>query len=125
MLVSYDKGKKKDDQQNSLFSHPKNIDSDLPLANLKSGSIGTVYSGTESLAGYGKLSFTLEPGTQAIMNDAKTTIVGTYFREGNRIVISFPDVGATYTGVINGKQITGNAVNTKGQKWSFSVNRTN
>ncbi len=133
-LQAYDKGKKADDQQNSTWSRPTSIDMHLPIAKLTNGPVsgstgttttsGTVYSGTENLAGYGKLSFTLETGGKAIMHDAKSTIHGTWTRNGNQVTLSFPQVGATYHGTMNGFQISGYGINTDNQKWSFSVNRT-
>lgn len=133
-LTNYDKGKKADDQQNSIWSHPTNINANLPLAKLTNGSIrpGTgqaigamVFSGSEKLAGYGKLSFTLESGNKVIMHDAKSTVNGTYSRSGNQITLNFPQVHATYHGTMNGFQISGSGADTKGNRWTFSVNRTN
>jgi hypothetical protein len=133
-LNGYDKGKKAADQQNSTWSHPTNIDANLPLAKLTNGYIGggtgqavgaMIFQGTENLAGYGKLAFTLESGNKVIMRDAKSTVNGTWTRTGNDVTLSFPTVHATYRGTMNGFQISGFATDTASKRWSFSVNRTN
>jgi hypothetical protein len=133
-LTNYDKGKKTDSQQDSIWSHPANIDVNLPLAKITDGFIkgGTgqavgamVFSGTENLAGFGKLTFTLESNNKVVMHDAKSTVNGTYSRSGNQVTLNFPQVHATYHGTMNGFQISGSASDTKGNRWTFSVNRTN
>ncbi|HZZ78095.1 MAG TPA: hypothetical protein VFE62_06235 [Gemmataceae bacterium] len=131
-LLNYDKGKKTADQQNSVWSHPANVSANLTIANLtnsNSNSTQTVgaaiYSGKENLAGYGKLSFTLEANNKVIMHDAKSTVHGTYSRSGNQVTLNFPQVQATYHGTMNGFQISGFGSDAKGNRWSFSVNRTN
>jgi hypothetical protein len=109
----------------------------MPIAKLTnglpSGSTGSttttkggdpVYTGTENLKGYGKLSFTLQSGGKVVMHDAKQTVHGTWSKSGNQVTLSFPQVGATYHGTMNGFQISGHATDTKGQNWTFSVNRT-
>jgi hypothetical protein len=137
MLQNYDKGKKAGDQQNSTWSRPTNINMHLPIAKLTPGYIGgnsgdvagandlMVYSGTENLKGYGKLAFHFQTGGKVIMHDAKSTIHGTWSKNGNQVTLSFTEVGATYHGTMSGFQIFGYGTDVKGQKWSFSVNRTN
>ncbi|HYV39420.1 MAG TPA: hypothetical protein VE988_27270 [Gemmataceae bacterium] len=126
MLISFDKGLKLADQQNSRWSHPSNVDPDLAIAKVSNGHSGKVYNGTENLGGYGKLTFTLETSGKAIMNDTHSTVNGTWKRTGNQITISFPNVHATYVGQLNGNVLAGTATNTKdNKKWSFSVNQTN
>jgi Caspase domain len=133
MLQKADKGKKASDQQNSTWSRPKNIEANLPIAKLTNGLISNstvttkggdpVYSGKEDLKGFGSLSFTLHSDGKVVMHDAKSTVNGTYTRSGNQVTLSFPRVGATYQGTMNGFQISGHANDTRGQEWTFSVNR--
>jgi hypothetical protein len=124
MLKKADKSKGPNDQPNSTWSRPTSIDMHMPIAKLTNGlTIGTVYSGTEDLKGYGKLSFTLQSGGKATMHDAKSTVQGTWTKSGNQVTLSFTQVGATYHGTMNGSQISGFATDTKGQKWTFRVNQ--
>jgi hypothetical protein len=137
MLQKADKGKAAKDQQNSTWSRPTNIDMHMPIAKLTNGytggttggttggaTNGTVYSGTENLKGYGNLSFTLQSGGKAVMHDAKSTVNGTWSRNGNQVTLTFSQVGATYHGTMNGFEISGTATDTRGQRWTFRVNRT-
>jgi hypothetical protein len=82
---------------------------------------GTTWVGTETLAGFGKLTFQFAPGGKAVMIDAQSTVNGTYTVNGNQIVINLPGV-ATYRGAINGTAITGQGTADQGT-WNFTVSK--
>jgi hypothetical protein len=142
MLQKADKNKGPNDQQNSTWSRPTSVDMHLPIAKLTNGytggntgsvgstgstsssvTAGMVYSGSENLQGYGKLSFTFQSGGKVIMHDAKSSVTGTWAQSGSQITLNFAQVGATYHAGLSGNQMFGYAVDTKGQAWSFNVHR--
>lgn len=78
------------------------------------------WSGTESLAGYGKVSFNFQPGGNVTMIDRDGTTPGNYNQNGNNISLAFGPV--TYTGTVNGNTMSGTASN--GQTtWTWSAAR--
>lgn len=81
---------------------------------------GTTWSGTETLAGYGNLTFQFQPGGQVSMLDRDGNTAGTWNTAGNSINISFPNLGIFYTGTINGNQMNGTAQNGK-DNWSWTL----
>ena len=79
----------------------------------------TLWSGTESLTGYGPLDFELHTGGMAVMIDAKETVSGYYKHVGANITITIPG-RAVYYGTIKGKSIVGTARDSR-RSWTFSV----
>jgi hypothetical protein len=90
---------------------------------LKSNIVGTTWTGTENLPGFGKLTFTFHTGGAATMIDAKGQTDGTWTQNGNDVTISFN--GCVYQGRITGQTISGSGRITagaqSGQTWSFQV----
>ncbi|HZZ80209.1 MAG TPA: hypothetical protein VFE62_16970 [Gemmataceae bacterium] len=80
---------------------------------------GSSWQGSETLMGYGALTFTFSPGGQATMIDRDGNTRGNWSRNGNQITVSFPG-GISYKGTINGGQISGTANNGK-NSWNWQV----
>ena len=60
----------------------------------------TNWTGTESLAGFGNLSFAMYPGGRVVMTDASNTVEGTWEKDGNKYTLAFFDRTVIYTGVV-------------------------
>ncbi len=69
----------------------------------------TQWSGSETLAGFGQLSFAIYPGGRVLMTDAKETVEGTWEKTGNQYTLAFFDHSVVYTGVVNGNLLAGTA----------------
>ncbi len=81
---------------------------------------GSVWSGTESLAGFGKLSFQFDADGKATMFDAKAKVFGKWSQAGNAVTISFTN--CVYQGTLQGKSLTGMARYTTGEaNWTFTL----
>ena len=94
----------------------------LPPGNQQSDLRGSVWDGSETLPGYGKLRFQFISNTQAIMVDARDTLRGTFLHTANNVTLVFPG-NVTYNGRINGNNMSGNATNGK-DNWTWTLNRT-
>ena len=80
-----------------------------------------IWIGSENLSGYGRLVFIFATtGNRVTMVDAKSITEGTSVRNGNSLVLTFPN-SSVYTGVVNGNTFSGTATNGNGQAWNFSV----
>lgn len=82
--------------------------------------------GSETLAGFDKLTFELRADGKATMIDAQSTVKGAWTRDGDMIVITFAN--CVYTGQCDGKRLGGTAVfidkgQPKGSSWTFEVTR--
>ncbi len=84
---------------------------------------GTLWEGTESLAGFGKLTFRFEPNGKAVMIDAVSTTNGNWSQSGDQVTVTFGN--CVYTGTIQGQTMAGNARFTVGEPrpWTFSLTR--
>jgi hypothetical protein len=85
---------------------------------------GTTWRGTETLPGFGPLTFEFKKNGVAIMRDARDTVQGTWVRNGSEVTIRFAN--CEYRGTINGKTLTGTANGAgvlMGRVWQFSVTR--
>jgi hypothetical protein len=91
------------------------IGSQLPESN--------TWQGTESLAGFGKVTFRLLAEGKAVMIDAQSTTGGSWKRKGDEVTITFSN--CIYTGTIKGDVLAGRARFTVGESrtWTFSVTR--
>lgn len=78
----------------------------------------TQWTGSENLAGYGRLTFQLLAGQRAVMIDAQGTTEGTWVSRGDQFALQFGNV--VYTGTRNGSNLSGTADN--GQiSWTWNV----
>ncbi len=86
--------------------------------------VGSLWTGSENLAGFGELSFRFEAEGKAVMKDAKTAVNGTWSQTGNQVTISFNN--CVYQGTLQDDKLTGTARYSMGEaQWTFSVTRTN
>jgi len=83
-------------------------------------TVQTQWSGSETLDGYGKLSFTMSPGGQAVMEDAKERSDGTWQQNGKLFTLRFYEGRVVYTGMLNGSVLSGTANNGK-SNWNWTV----
>jgi len=100
---------------------PQNPADLLPDPNQQSTLTGTVWTGSETLPGYGRLTFQFISNTAAIMIDARETSRGNYRQNGNSVTITFGG-GIIYSGTINGNSMAGNAHNGR-DNWSWNVTK--
>jgi hypothetical protein len=80
----------------------------------------TTWAGSETLGGFGRLTFQFGANGQVTMIDAKETSHGSYTVQNNNVTLRFYDGTVIYTGVINGSTLNGTAQNGE-STWSFSV----
>ena len=86
------------------------------------GVAGTTWNGTETLSGFGKLSFRLEAGGKAVMTDAKSTAKGDWIQTGDHVTITF--VNCVYHGTVQGQTLSGTAeYTTDARTWTFALTR--
>ena len=81
----------------------------------------TVWQGKEDLQGFGNLEFRFQSNASVLMIDADGTTPGTWTQNGNQITLQFNNGRTTYTGTIQGNQMTGTARNSSGQPWAWTV----
>ncbi len=81
---------------------------------------GTVWSGSEQLAGYGKLTFRLWASNRATMHDARETMAGSWHRSGSQVTLRFDDGRVVYRGTLHGDTLSGTASNGD-RRWTWSV----
>lgn len=82
---------------------------------------GTTWSGSETLRGFGALTFQFNPGGQAVMIDAAGRTEGTWNQNGNNVTLTIAGT-VTYTGTIQGNAMRGNATNGN-NNWNWTVTR--
>jgi hypothetical protein len=84
---------------------------------------GTQWTGMETLANFGKLTFQFGTGQDVLMIDAQAQTKGNYSQNGNQVRITFSN--CIYSGMINGNVLSGTAQYTQGatagQPWTFNV----
>ena len=81
---------------------------------------GTTWSGSEELAGYGKLSFRFQKGNRVVMQDAKDSSEGTWQRKGDKLTLKFDGGRVVYQGTVSGTSLSGTASNGR-NSWAWSV----
>lgn len=97
---------------------------DAPMtAGAVSSVAGTTWTGSESLAGFGALTFEFHRDGKAVMIDAQATVDGTWSQTGTQVTITFQN--CVYVGRIHGNVLSGNARYTVGdpRDWGWSVTR--
>jgi S1-C subfamily serine protease len=90
---------------------------------LTSELTNSVWTGTEDLAGFGKLRFDFFPNFEVVVRDAKDAASGRWrFTDAKTLRIELPT--AEYVGQINSDTILGTAKSKQGGvSWKFAVNR--
>jgi hypothetical protein len=86
-------------------------------------SVIGAWAGTESLTGFGALTFVFAENGHVTMVDAKVTVNGSWTLAGRNVTIRFNN--CVYTGEINGRTFQGTAQFTQGtpQSWSFRLEK--
>jgi uncharacterized caspase-like protein len=108
------------EKQDSIVAWSRSISKDTALAyshkpafapvkSSPSDTPATRWAGTETLAGYGKLSFALYASGRAVMVDAGETTEGIWRRTDNQFTLSFSDGAVVYTGNLEGQTLSGTA----------------
>lgn len=82
---------------------------------------GTRWTGTETLKGYGILTFEFHPNGQATMIDTEGVSLGQWFQKGSEVTILFYSGKVIYQGTVSGDSIAGSARNVAGTSWHFHV----
>ncbi len=87
-----------------------------------------IFTGTETLPGYGKLSFALYTNGRVVMTDAKSTAEGLWRQQGDQYTLSFENGAVVYTGTLNGAALSGAATSPSARQeglktWTWSVQR--
>ncbi|HZZ80260.1 MAG TPA: caspase family protein [Gemmataceae bacterium] len=84
---------------------------------------GTVWNGTESLSGFGRLTFEFLDAGKAVMIDAQSTVEGRWSQAGDEVTITFGN--CVYIGRIQGSILSGKARFLQGEprEWNFSATR--
>lgn len=96
---------------------------DRPVPTPAAGVAGTTWSGTESLAGFGNLTFQFLADGKAFMIDAKQKVGGKWAQAGSQVTITFGD--CEYVGTVQGDKMAGKARFTKrDMEWTFSLTRS-
>jgi hypothetical protein len=99
-----------------------------PSAPVQAGNsvANTTWSGSEDLAGFGKLTFQFKGNGAVTMTDAKSSVPGTWTQNGSKVEIRFSN--CVYIGYIdNNGVLSGTAAYTTGPNnglsWSFCVQK--
>lgn len=126
------------DKQDSVVSWSPSISKDTPFAyagkgaapEIKLAATGTPtrWTGRETLAGYGNLSFALYPGGRAVMTDARATAEGLWRNDDNHFTLSFSHGSVVYTGTRAGTTLSGTATSPSPRQqaprtWNWTVNQ--
>jgi hypothetical protein len=82
----------------------------------------STWTGSETLQGYGKLTFQFRASGEAVMIDAQSTLAGSWAQHGNQVTIRFGD--CIYQGTIQGQTLSGTGRITRNNvTWTFTVTR--
>jgi hypothetical protein len=87
---------------------------------------GSKWTGKEILNGFGKLTFELKQGGEAVMIDAKSEVKGTWTSNDRKVTINFKN--CVYQGTVDGPTLYGTGQFTengqlKGVPWTYAVIR--
>ncbi len=94
-----------------------------PTTSNATGLPGSTWIGTETLAGYGELSFKFGENNDVSMIDKDGTTQGTWKQAGKNVTLNFGKK-ITYIGTLEGDTIKGTATN-EGKNWDFTVSNSN
>lgn len=84
------------------------------------------WTGSETLPGYGNLSFALYSNGRAIMVDAKSTSEGIWRKQDKQYTLSFANGAVVYTGTVEGATLSGTATSPSARQeamksWTWTV----
>lgn len=107
------------DKQDSIVTWSASISKDTPLAFAGKTALAVAkplpgdaplrWTGSETLPGFGKLSFALYSNGRAVMEDAKSTTEGIWRKQDKQYTLSFANGAVVYTGTFNGGTLSGTA----------------
>jgi hypothetical protein len=83
---------------------------------------GSSYTGSETLGGYGRLTFAFGGGGTATMYDTDGATNGSWSQSGNSVTLRFYNGTVVYQGRLNGRSLSGTASNGRAN-WSWSLTR--
>jgi len=100
----------------------------LALATPVTSGTSTVWTGSETLPGYGKLTFTTYQGGRAVMVDAKSTTQGIWRKQGSQYTLAFSSGAVVYTGTLSGAVLAGTATHAAARDnaaktWTWTVKK--
>jgi hypothetical protein len=124
-------------KQNVVVTWSPSLSRDTPLARVGKAPVDVAvkelpkeaprrFTGTETLPGYGKLSFALYSNGRAIMVDAKSSSEGIWRQKGALYTLSFANGSVVYTGTLKGTTLSGTATSPSPrqeamQSWTWAV----
>lgn len=103
------------------FPGGQNPGANLPPQNNPNALAGSTWSGSETLAGYGRLAFAFQGNGQVTMDDKDGKTPGSYVQTGNSVTLTFQGT-IRYTGTVSGRDMSGSATNGK-DRWTWTVKR--
>jgi hypothetical protein len=124
------------DPQDTVVAWSPSISKDTPLAHTgtvvaavarpRPKEIPLRWTGAETLAGYGKLSFAMYPSGRAVMVDARDTMEGVWRQHGGQYTLSFANGSIVYTGTLADGTLSGTATSPsprqqKMRQWNWTV----
>lgn len=112
-----DKGGKKTPDQDSEAAWSPSIGDSLPLAVVERFR---TWSGSESLANFGKLALHFYASGRVVMIDTKSSTEGNWQLQGSDIRLQFFGGRVIYSGTLTGNAMAGTARNEK-TSWSWNV----
>jgi hypothetical protein len=123
-------------KQDSIVAWSPSISSQMPFAYTAKSALQPAkpppteslmhWVGSETLPGYGKLSFTTYANGRAVMVDAKSTAEGVWRKQNNQFTLSFANGAVVYTGTLKGATLSGTATGPSPrqqakQSWTWTV----
>ncbi len=124
-------------KQNAMVTWSGSLTSETPLAaSVGKGPVEVAqalpaetpkrFAGSETLPGYGKLSFALYSNGRVIMEDAKSSVDGIWRQQGTQFTLSFSNGSVVYTGTLNGSTLSGSATSPSARQdapllWTWTV----
>lgn len=123
-------------KQDSIVTWSPSLSKETPLAYTGKGPTQLVtslpaekplrWAGSETLPGYGKLSFALYSNGRAIMVDAKSTTEGIWRKQDNQYTLSFANGAIVYRGTLQGAVLSGTATSPAARQegirsWTWTV----
>jgi hypothetical protein len=125
-------------QQDCMVVWSPSISEDTPLASagkpamefakLTPAGDATKWVGSETLPGFGKLTFTTYPNGVAIMMDARSKTEGIWQQHGNHMTLAFANGAIVYTGALKGATLSGTATSPNSREqgarsWTWKVTK--
>jgi hypothetical protein len=125
-------------KQDSIVAWSPSISKEAPLAHAGKGALAAAkplpsdaplrWAGTETLPGYGNLSFAMYSNGRAVMVDAKSTTEGIWRKQDSQYTLSFASGAIVYTGTLNGANLSGTATSPSARQenmrsWTWTVKR--